>query len=288
LSGLSRFRGRIAVLGAVVVIVLAAGSWIAVSATSSPASHAAAAARVHAGAKAHANTAAGVTPLTVVATTPSQHTQQVDGADPVTVQFSARLADGSPMPSVSPATAGTWKRVPGSDSIQFVPAVGFPQSAFVQVTIPGGAAGLKAAGGGTLAASQTLDFHVGAYSAERLPQLLAELGYLPLNWTAAPGQPAPALGDAAAQLAAAYSPPAGTFSWQPGYPTGLTSFWDNGSPAGLITHGAVMAFEADHGMTMDGQAGPAVWAALLSAADKGQVNAHGYTYAVASQVQPET
>jgi hypothetical protein len=284
LSGLGRFRGRIAVLGVVVVIVLAAGTWIAVSATGSPPSHAAAAG-AHAGAKAHARTAAGTTALTVVSTTPAEHTQQVDGADPVTVQFSARLADGSPMPTITPATAGTWKRVPGSDSIQFVPAVGFPQSAFVQVTIP---AGLKAAGGGTLAAAQVLYFHVGGYSPERLPQLLAELGYLPLNWTAAPGAPAPALGNAAAQLAAAYSPPSGTFTWQAGYPPGLTAFWDNGSPTGLIMHGAIMAFEADHNMTMDGVAGPAVWAALLSAADHGQANTHGYTYAVASQVQPET
>jgi L,D-transpeptidase catalytic domain len=287
LSGLGQFRGRIAVLGVVIVIVLGAGSWIAVSASSSSPGRAAAPAGARGGAKTRVS-AAGAAALTVASTTPADHTQQVDGADPVTVQFSGRLADGSPMPVIRPAIPGSWKRLPGSDAIEFMPATGFPQNAFVQVTIPGGASGVKGAGGRLLAASQTLFFHVGGYSAERLPQLLAELGYLPLNWAATSGQPAPALGDAAAQLAAAYSPPDGTFTWQPGYPTELTTFWDNGSPDGLIMHGAIMAFESDHDMTMDGQAGPAVWAALLSAADKGEVNQHGYTYALASQVQPET
>jgi lipoprotein-anchoring transpeptidase ErfK/SrfK len=41
-------------------------------------------------------------------------------------------------------------------------------------------------------------------------------------------------------------------------------------------------------MGMDGTAGPQVWAALLNAVGAGQNNAHGYTYAVASQAGPET
>ena len=39
---------------------------------------------------------------------------------------------------------------------------------------------------------------------------------------------------------------------------------------------------------MDGVAGPQVWKALLAAADAATMNTHGYTYAVASQVYPET
>ena len=49
-----------------------------------------------------------------------------------------------------------------------------------------------------------------------------------------------------------------------------------------------MAFESDHGMTMDGMAGPSVWTALLKAVASGQQNAHGYTYARASEKSPET
>jgi hypothetical protein len=285
-----------AILGAVIVAVLAAGVGIALSASAKPTGPASASAGQH-GARQHgasqhkartAGKAGHAAALTVASTTPGQHAQQVDGASPVQVDFSAPLADGSPMPTVSPAIPGTWKRLAGSAAVEFVPAQGFAQSTFVQVRIPGGPAGIRGKNGALLAASQVVYFHTGGYSAERLPQLLAELGYLPLTWTGTPGQSPPSLGDAAAQLAAAYAPPSGTFSWQPGYPAELQTFWDGGSTTGLIVHGAVMAFEADHNMTMDGDAGPQVWTALLAAADAGQTNQHGYTYAIASQQDPET
>ena len=44
-----------------------------------------------------------------------------------------------------------------------------------------------------------------------------------------------------------------------------------------------MAFESDHGLTMDGVAGPAVWRAVLNAVAAGDDNPHGYTYALASE-----
>ena len=89
--------------------------------------------------------------------------------------------------------------------------------------------------------------------------MLAQLGYLPMSW-------APAVGAAtsdespAAQLAAAYQPPRGTFTWRHGYPGALHSFWRRGS-ANLLDKGAIMGFEADHGLATDGVAGPRVWAA---------------------------
>ncbi len=57
-----------------------------------------------------------------------------------------------------------------------------------------------------------------------------------------------------------------------------------------MTRGAVMAFESDRHLTVDGIAGPAVWAALLdaSAASPMITNPHGYTYALASKSLPET
>jgi hypothetical protein len=290
LSGLGRFRGRIAILAGVVVVLLATGSAIALThASATPtssraaASHArAAASRARAVAK-----ATGPPPLTVMSTLPVQHAQQVNGVAPVQVQFSAPLAAGSPLPTLAPAVPGSWRTAPGTSTIQFMPAQGFPANTYVQVHIPGGASGVRAKDGGQLAASQVAYFHTGSYSAIRLPELLAQLGYLPVTWTPAAGQTAPALGDAAGQLAAAYAPPPGTFTFQPGYPAALQSFWSNGSPDGLIVHGAVMAFESDHGLTMDGQVGPAVWNALLAAADHSQLNQHGYSYAIADQHYPE-
>jgi hypothetical protein len=289
LSGLGQFRGRIAVLGGVIVILLAGGSWVALTHASAKSTSASGqSTSSHTTAKSgHAKAKPSVPPLTVVTTTPGQHQQGVNGAAPIQVQFSAPLADGSPMPTITPDVPGTWQRT-GHGTIQFVPAQGFPAGTFVQVHIPGGATGVRAQGGAQLAAPAVMYFHTGSYSTARLPELLAQLGYLPLTWVPTAGQATPALGDAAAQLAAAYTPPAGSFTWLPGYPPGLQGFWDNGSPDGLIVHGAVMAFESDAGLTMDGDAGPAVWKALLAAADASKTNAHGYTYAVASQVYPET
>jgi peptidoglycan hydrolase-like protein with peptidoglycan-binding domain len=282
LSGLGRFRGRIAVLSGVIVVLLAAGTWVALTTASakSTGSHATAQHRA-----AKARVTAQKAALTVASTSPEQHAQNVNGTSPIEVHFSAPLADGAPMPTITPSVAGTWSRVGTAGTIEFTPAQGFPANTFVQVHIP---SGLKAKGGGELAAPATMYFHTGAYAAARLPELLAQLGYLPLTWAPFAGQASPALGNAAAQLAAAYSAPAGSFTWQPGYPPGLTAFWDNGSPDGLILHGAIMAFESNVGLTMDGVAGPQVWAALLAAADASKTNPNGYTYAVASQVYPET
>jgi len=121
----------------------------------------------------------------------------------------------------------------------------------------------------------------------RVDQLLAQLGYLPLNWTPAPGGAAVPSNDASAQLSAAYDPPAGAFTWQSGYPSQLQALWAADAPNEVLT-GAVMAFQSDHSLGMDGTVGPQVWTALLNAVGTGQNNAHGYTYALASQASPET
>jgi hypothetical protein len=286
LSGLGQFRGRIAVLAGVIVVLLASGTWVALSHASAKSTTTAqtSAQASHAKAKAKAK----AVPLTVITTTPLQHEQGVNGASPVQVRFSAPLAAGSPMPTLTPDVPGTWSRSPKGGTLIFTPAEGFPAGSFVQVHIPGGATGIQAEDGGVLADSAIMYFHTGSYSPARLPELLAQLGYLPMTWTPSAGSTAPALGDAAAQLAAAYSAPPGTFTAQPGYPAGLQSFWDNGSPDGMMVHGAIMAFQSDAGLTMDGVAGPSVWKALLAAADASKTNTHGYTYAVASQHYPET
>ena len=271
-------------LGGVIVILLAAGSWVALThASAKSTSPTASASSGHVKAK-----AAKAAVLTVASSSPAQHQQNVSGTDPIQLRFSAPLADGTPMPTITPSVPGTWHRTAKGSTIVFDPTQGFPGDTFVQVHIQGGPSGVRAKGGAQLAASTIMYFHTASYSTARLPELLAQLGYLPLSWAPAAGQTSPALGDAAGQLAAAYNAPAGTFTWKPGYPPGLTAFWDNGSPDGLIVHGAVMAFESNNGLTMDGIAGPEVWKALLAAADTGKMNPNGYSYAVASQVQPET
>lgn len=283
MSVIGQFRGRIAALGGVIVLVLAAGTWMALSLTHASARTTAANAG---GGKGAAATKPKI-PLRIVAVTPARHARDVNGTAPVRVTFSAALAADSPMPAVRPAVAGTWQSA-GSDAVEFVPARGFRQYTHVRVHIPGGAAGVRSASGQTLPHAHTVRFETGGYSASRLTELLAQLGYLPLKWTPTAGQSVPSVGSSKGQLAAAYTPPSGTFHWKHGYPGTLHTFWDHGSTSGLIMHGAVMTFESDHGLTLDGVAGPLVWKELLSAAAKDQRNQHGYSYAIASQHVPET
>jgi L,D-transpeptidase catalytic domain/Bacterial Ig-like domain len=227
--------------------------------------------------------------LQMVSMTPAAGAKGVNGTRPIRVQFSVPLAPNSPMPTLSPSIAGQWA-VQGNAAV-FTPAVGWTQKTKVTVKIPGGlagvvsAAGSTAGDGGTLGSNVSRSFTTGSFSNMRLQQLMAQLGYLPMTWKATSGPPIGAA-SAKAQLAAAYRAPAGTFTWQSGWPWALRSQWKAGS-ANILQVGAIRAFESVHNMTMDGVAGKTVWSKLLTAVAKGQKNPHGYTYALANQHYPE-
>ena len=232
----------------------------------------------------------------MLSVTPAAGAKGVNGAAPIRVQFSAPLAAKTPMPALSPYITGSWQ-VEG-DTAVFTPASGYFQNTHVTLTIPGGPDGMTAAGrasagtAGLLASSVTQSFTTGSFTTLRLQQLLSQLGYLPLTWTPnstaglSPGN-ANANANANAELAAAYQPPAGTFSWTGDYPPDLTDQWKAGS-ANMLDVGAVRAFESVAGLTMDGYAGHTVWSDLLSAVANGKHNPNGYTYALTSQALPET
>jgi hypothetical protein len=228
--------------------------------------------------------AAPAPPEHVLSVTPSDGAQGVSGAAEIRVDFSQPLIATSPMPTLTPAVDGTWQRQ--GNSAVFVPTRGFSQRTKVTIDVPAGAAGVQSAGGGLLAAQVTAKFRTGKYSKIRLEQLLAQLGYLPLTWAPLTGTE-PRLTDARSQLAAAYAPPAGTYTWQSGYPAQLTRLWRPDKPS-LILKGAVMAFESDHKLALDGVIGSQVWRAMFRALAAGRMNRHGYTYALASQKLPET
>jgi peptidoglycan hydrolase-like protein with peptidoglycan-binding domain len=283
LSVVGLLRGRLLVLALAIVSVLATGTWFALtraSAQESAGRGSSAPARPAASAPAPAP----AQPLRVVSVSPGPRAKDVNGASPVRVVFSAAIAAGSPLPRLSPRIAGSWQQA-GANALQFVPRRAFAQQTRVTLRIPAGASGVRSAAGGLLAKPVSVTFRTGQFSVLRLQQLLAQLGYLPLNWSPVT-QDAPAA-NANAQLSAAFSPPLGNFTWQPGYPRLLRTFWTLGGSS-LVLKGAVMAFESDHAMTMDGVAGPGVWAAVLRAVARSQDNAHGYTYALASEKSPET
>jgi peptidoglycan hydrolase-like protein with peptidoglycan-binding domain len=271
--------GKVLGIAAVIAVLVAAGGTYLYLQKSSPAD-----ASNSSNGQTHntgGSTKPNSSPVHVVSITPATGTMGVNGASDIQVAFSEPLSSSSAMPTVTPAIAGTWKR--SGDNAVFVPRFGFTYRTKVTVDVP---AGIQSTGGGTLAAAVKSTFRTGRYSNTRMEQLLAQLGYLPLTWAPTTGTAAP-LSDSNAQLSAAYSAPAGSYTWQTGYPTELAKLWRPDAPS-MVLKGAVMAFESDHGLTLDGVIGPKVWHAMFKALATNDTNKHGYTYALASQHAPET
>jgi len=238
-------------------------------------------------------------PLTLLSVSPADGSRHANGGAPITLTFSSALSSGTPLPTLTPKIAGSWA-VSGATAT-FTPSYGYAPGTEVTLKIPGGPAGMAgaAASAGTLGTSSRITFTTGSYSTLRLQQVLAQLGYLPLTWAPADGASdgvipanAPAAADSSAttaglneQVADAYQPPAGTFSFQPGYPDQLTRQWKAGT-GNILDTGAIMAYQYDHGLIMDGTPGPQFWSSLLTAAATDKVNPNGYTYALASQNSP--
>jgi peptidoglycan hydrolase-like protein with peptidoglycan-binding domain len=195
---------------------------------------------------------------------------------PVTLTFSEPVSTllGSALPTLSPAIPGSWRQT-DSHTLVFTPAgVGAPLGSQLRVTLPEAVA-VASASGALAAPSEELSWSVPLGSTLRLQQLLAQQGYLPLDWK---GAGAPVADTAAAQAAAAIAPPAGRFSWRyPNTPAQLTALWRTGA-AGPIVRGAVMTFEHNNGLAVDGLAGPMVWHALLGDAVAGRRYDTPYSY----------
>ena len=226
--------------------------------------------------------------MRLVSVSPATNSTDVNGAAPVTVEFNGALKSGSPSPVISPAVPGTWTHS-GTSAI-FTPATAFAPSTRYTIQIP---AGIQAKGGARLSGpATTVHFTTGGYSQLRLGQLLSQLGYLPMTWapTTSPatrGELQNVSNMTQSQEAMAFDPPAGSFTFQSGYPASLAAMWTPDQP-NVLLKGAVMAFQSDHGMTTNADVGPKLWAALFKAAGAGDRSASGYTYAVASKTLPET
>ena len=219
MSTLTSARGRIVAIAGAIVLVIVAGVWVVM--TRSTAQPAAAAAQTGV----NASPRPSVAPLLLVSATPASGATGVSGVPDITMTFSAPVAADSPLPTITPTLAGSWQGA-GTDTLHFAATAAFGQSTHVTVSVPAGTRGVRSAGGGLLGSQVQVSFETGTYQPARIPELLAQLGYLPLTWAAAPGVTAPAASDELGQIAAAYSPPSGSFSWQPGYPSELQNFWD--------------------------------------------------------------
>jgi L,D-transpeptidase catalytic domain len=214
---------------------------------------------------------AGATPTAIVTPAPGA---TLTPTSPITVAYSRAPAA---MPTLSADGHGRWRHV-DTHTVRYAPGgAGFGLGTHVELTLPGGA---RLATGAT-----TTSWTVPPGSTLRLQQLLADQGYLPLTWQPAG---APVARTAAAQRRAAVDAPKGSFSWRfANTPSALKRLWSSASPND-ITRGAVMAFESDHGLDVDGLVGPRVWATILAAEMTGKRNAAGYSYVLVHRHVPQS
>jgi peptidoglycan hydrolase-like protein with peptidoglycan-binding domain len=201
-----------------------------------------------------------------------------------TLTFSNAVSSvlGTRRPRISPALPGKWRMV-DAHTLAFRPrGLGFALGTDVHVTLPR-AVHLARQPGAALVSS--LDWHVPAGSTLRLQQLLAQLGYLPLDW-----KPATAVAtiSTGAQLVAARTPPPGHFRWRFKHtPKELQRLWRPGR-ANVITRGAVMQYQHKHGLVVDGLPGPRLWQSLIASALAGTRRTAGYSYVFVHRKLPQS
>jgi peptidoglycan hydrolase-like protein with peptidoglycan-binding domain len=235
-----------------------------------------------------ATSTAAAPPLRVVSVRPAAKTSQVSGDGSVQIEFSSRLGPTSAVPTFRPAVAGQWQA--SGNLLSFTPSVPFEASTRYTLEIPAGRSGLRSADGGLLKKVVLVRFKTAPYSVLRLDEVLSQLGYLPMTWQPSSGDKltgGPSGGGVAGQAQLAFSPPTGSFTWNSGYPASLRYGWVVGRP-NVVLRGAVMAFQAQHNLAINGVTTQKFWRKLFAAAASSDRNNLGYTYAIADKGSPET
>lgn len=211
---------------------------------------------------------------------------QLAPASPITLTFSKPVADvlGDALPKLSPKTPGRWRQA-DSHTLVFTPSgFGARLASNLRLQLQPAVA-VTDSSGRRLHGTRRITWTVPPGSFLRLQQLLAQGGYLPLDWTPAG---APVARTPRAQLQAAVNPPKGHFSWRyPNTPHELTALWSEGQP-NQITRGAVMMFQDTHKLTVDAIAGANVWHGLLADAIAGKRREKGYSYVYVHSNLPQS
>ena len=221
-------------------------------------------------------TTAPVSSFKVVSTTQSAGATQVPSDQSISVQLSSPVAAQSGMPTLNPPVTGTWAA--SGHTVTFTAAAPMIPTVTETLTIPSGSSGVQSAKGALLTHPVAVTFSVAQASTERLQQMLGQLGYLPLSFTPAGPLSSPNQ---------AFTAQAGSFAWKwPGLPTSLTSLWTEGGE-NVITKGAVMNFEHQAGLAVDGVAGQHVWSDLLSDIAANTTNTVPWVYVFVSKQLPE-
>jgi hypothetical protein len=182
---------------------------------------------------------------------------------------------------MSPSVPGRWTQV-SSSSFTFHPSgSGVAPGTAVTLSIPGGSTGPVSVAHAYLRHTLHVSWTTPQATTLRLQQWLAELGYLPVSWTPAPGS------SQSLSWSSAYSPPAGSFSWRyPSVPAALAALWQPGQ-WNVMVQGAMMHFEHHAGIAQTSAPTAAVWRALRLAVLGHQVVTTGYSYTYVSETLPE-
>jgi L,D-transpeptidase catalytic domain len=209
--------------------------------------------------------------------------RQLRPLQPITLTFAqpVQKALGTQTPRITPAIPGHWHEL-DTHTVSFRPTgLGYPIGAEIGVHL---GASLVVDSEKRTASLRTLTWQVPAGSILRLHQLLAWAGYLPVTWhpSADPAR------TARAQTAAVAAPPPGRFTWRFAHtPPELRALWQPDS-WNEVTRGAVMMFEDQHGLDVDGFVGPKVWRALLMDVLAGKRRDGGYSFVYVHRRLPQS
>ena len=193
---------------------------------------------------------------------------RISPATPIDLTFSKPVSEvlGSTRPQLSPSTPGSWREA-NSHTLVFTPSgLGAALASQLQVQLPRAVA--VTTGGSGLRTTSQIEWTVPPGSTLRLHQLLAR-SRLPAGRHGSRRAP-PWRARRARRRGRRSNLPSGSFNWRyPNTPHQLQAMW-NPDLATVITKGAVMKFENENDLTVDGVAGPTVWHALLTDAIAGK------------------
>jgi len=215
--------------------------------------------------------------FSVVSTTPSPGA--IVGSDQaLTVNFSQPFGKELPQPILTPAVKGNWTAL-SPTSLGFVAATPLIPGQKMNLRIPSGFYGPKSQSGKMLEADASIDFQIAPGTPLLMQQLLAQAGYLPLSFTPAVATPS------TSQLAVTQP---GRFTWRwTTLPTSLSSLWLPGQD-NVVSKGALMAFQDQAKLTVNGIAGPETWAALIAFVAAGSHNLAPYDYVQVKLAKPQS
>jgi L,D-transpeptidase catalytic domain/Putative peptidoglycan binding domain len=205
----------------------------------------------------------------------------------LTFSKSVKKTLGGKNPTLEPDVPGKWVEV-NSHTIRFTPSgFGAPMAADIEAKLPEKVEVVQP--DGTTEKTDTVSWHVPAGNPLRLQQMLAQLGYMPNNWRAEKGEEVALTPEA--EVRAATEPPEGNFDWRyHNTPSQLKELWAPGEQE-VVTEGALIAFQSEHGLETDGVAGPEVWEELMKAEIAGERRPDGpgggYTFVWVNETLPE-